>query len=36
MDSIPICGVMWLVSFMILNAVIEAMVTALVVVRMNV
>lgn len=28
MDSIPICGVMWLVSFMILNAVIEAMVTA--------
>ena len=28
MDSIPIRGVMWLISFMILNAVVEAMVTA--------
>ncbi len=28
MDSIPIRGVMWLIGFMILNAVVEAMVTA--------
>ena len=28
MDGLPICGVIWLIGLMILNAVVEAMVTA--------
>jgi len=28
MDGLPICGVMWLIGFIVLNAIVEAMVTA--------